>query len=94
MNLEVWCVGRSRGEPLPDVLEGLLVHPSVAHLHRVLTLEEAGPGRVQPVLVEGLGLLTGLLECLLADLLVFVDDRGDLVLGDHALLLKLLRVQV
>ena len=35
-------------------LQGLLVDPSVADLERVLALEEAGPGRVQPVLVRDL----------------------------------------
>lgn len=92
VDLEVWCVGWPLGEPLPDVSEGLLVEAGVAHLQRVLTLEEAGPGGVQPVLVEDLGLLPGLLEGLLADLLVFVDDRVHLSLGYHSLGDQLLRV--
>ena len=57
----------------------------IRHVQRVLALEETGPGGVQPVLVVGLGLLCRLLEGVLADLLVFVNDRVHLLLGYGAL---------
>ena len=72
----------------------LLVDTSILHLGGVLALEESGPGRVEPVLVEDLCLLASLLVGLLADLLVFVDNVVDLPLGDDALLDQLLRVKV
>ena len=94
MDLEVRRVGWSLGESLANVLKSLLVHPGVAHLEGVLTLKEARPGGVQPVLVEGLGLLSSLLEGLLADLFVFVNDGGGFLFSDNSLLLKLLRIKI
>ncbi len=63
-------------------------------MERVLALEEAGPGRVQPVLVEGLRLLGRLLVGVLADLLVLVNDGDHLLLRHRSLVDQLLRVQV
>ena len=42
--------------PLCDVCQCFLVNPGILHMERVLALEEAGPGGVQPVLVIHLGL--------------------------------------
>ena len=46
------------------------------------------------MLVEDLCLLASLLVGLLADLLVFVNDVNDLLLGNYSLIDQLLRVQV
>lgn len=52
VDLEVGGVGQALAEPLADVVQGLLVNPRVSHLQRILALKKAGPGRIQPVLVE------------------------------------------
>ena len=54
MDLEIGGVGRTESEPVPDMGQSLLVHSGVRHLQGILALEEAGPGGIQPVLVEGL----------------------------------------
>ena len=54
MDLEIGGVGRAEGEPVPDVGQRLLVHSGVRHFQGILTIEKAGPGGIQPVLVERL----------------------------------------
>jgi hypothetical protein len=90
---ELGSIGWGRGEALADVNEGVLLDAGGADLEGVLALEEARPGRVEPVLVLDVCLLAGVGVSVLADLLVFVGDVLDLVGGDGALLDQLLSVK-
>merc|ERR1719283_264469 len=62
------------------------MNSSVRHFQWILPLEEARPGRVQPVLVEHLSGLIRLLVSLLADTIIFLNHSLDFVLSDHSLL--------
>ena len=63
-------------------------------LEGILALKESGPGGIQPVLVEDLGLLGRLLEGLLANLFVFIDDGVNFFFGGGSLLDQLVGIQV
>ena len=59
--------------PLCDVCQGFLVNPGILHMQRVLALEEARPGGVQPVLVVHLGLFSA---TIVRVFLITVPDRA------------------
>lgn len=94
MNHEFSSVRWWRREAVADVDEGLLLHSSGRYLQWVLALEEAGPGRVEPVLVLDVGLGLGQSECLLANVLVFSGNRLNLLGGDSALGDQFVGIQV
>merc|ERR1712142_465087 len=84
MDLKVRCIGGSLREPLANVSESLLMYSSVLNLQRVLTLEESRPGRVKPMFVEDLSLLS--------DFLIFINDCTYLFFCDNSLIYQFFRV--
>ena len=80
--------------PLSNVLKCLFMYSSVAHLERILALEETTPRGIKPVLVHRHCCLLGLLVGLLADLVVLVHHCLGLLLGHHTVTDELLAVQV
>lgn len=94
MDHEFSGIGWWRREPVANVDQGLLLHTGGGHLQGVLALEEAGPGRVQPVLVLDVSLGLGQGEGLLADVLVLGGHGLDLLGGASALGDQLVGVEI
>lgn len=94
MDHEFRGIGWRRGEAVANVDEGLLLDSSGRHLEGVLALEEAGPGRVEPVLVLDVSLGLGQGEGLLADVLVLGGHGLDLLAGDGTFGDQLVGIQI
>lgn len=69
---ELSSIGWWRGEALADVKESVLLATSGRCSQRVFALEEAGPRRVQPILVLDVGLFAGVAVRLLADFVILL----------------------
>ena len=54
VNNKVWCIGWTLREPFTNMNQSILVQTSIRYFQGILTLEEPGPGGVQPVFVEHL----------------------------------------